>query len=109
MTNKRFWIACSSVMALITLLAAWGLSYVFLQQHTQGVADRLQLLNELRKGALIDYFSTAKAELGFWSTNPEILSTQRQLNILWEAAPEKSLALKKNPALLRRHEPVSEQ
>jgi methyl-accepting chemotaxis protein len=95
MSSKRFWIACATGLALVTLLASWGLSYLYLQQYTQDVADRLQLLNELRKGALEDYFSTAQAELGFWSTNPEILSTQTQLNELWEAAPDKPLALQK--------------
>ncbi|MEH6569985.1 MAG: cache domain-containing protein [Halioglobus sp.] len=95
MSSKRFWIACTSGMALITLLAAWGLSYIFLQQYTQSVADRLQLLNELRKGALENYFSTAKAELNFWSSNPEILNTQIQLNNLWQAIEDKPLALQK--------------
>ncbi|MEP0202649.1 MAG: cache domain-containing protein [Halioglobus sp.] len=47
------------------------------------VADRLQLLNELRRGALEQYFATAEAELTFWGTSNDIVDAQIRLNEVW--------------------------
>jgi methyl-accepting chemotaxis protein len=47
------------------------------------VGDRLVLLNELRRGALTQYFATAEAELRFWSSSPDIVGAQRQLQEIW--------------------------
>ena len=91
---KRFWLWCVLCLAVLILLFAWGLSYFHLAQYTETVAGRLQLLNELRKGAVELYFSTAEAELNFWSTNEDILAAQQKLNTLWRRAPDKPLALR---------------
>ena len=105
---KRFWVVCATALAALTLLAAWGMSYLYLERYTQLVADRLQLLNELRRGALEQYFSTADAELSFWSTNPDILAAQLEFTQLWEATPDKALALKKLRKFYVEDNPFSE-
>ena len=64
MSVKRFWALAAAGFDLLILLFAWGLSYFHLTQYTETVGNRLQLLNELRKGALEQYFSTAEAMAG---------------------------------------------
>ena len=90
----KFWSICTALLAGLMLLLAWGLSYLHLESYSKVVADRLQLVAELRKGAVQQYFATAEAEMTFWSTNPDIIAAQGKLNQLWEASPDKPLALK---------------
>lgn len=91
---SRFWLFSALGLGVVILCAAWGLSHLHLKQHTRTVADRLQLLNELRKGAVEEYFSTAIAELSFWSTNPDILANQQTMNRLWMKSADKPGALR---------------
>ena len=93
--SVKFWSICATFLAALMLLLAWGLSYLHLESFSQVLADRLQLVAELRKGAVQEYFATAEAELIFWSTNPDIIAAQDKLNQLWEASPDKPRALKK--------------
>ena len=93
MSAKKFWSLSAISLLLLTLLAAWGLSYLYLEKHTRLVSDRLQLLNELRKGAVEQYLSTADAELRFWASSPGITAAQAKFNQLWEASPDKAFAL----------------
>jgi len=65
-------------------VAAWGLSHWYLSTYTKDVGDRLELLVELRKGAIEQYFLTAEAELKFWSTNPDLLDVQQGFNAAWD-------------------------
>lgn len=86
---KRFWATWSMVLLLVIAAAGWGLSQWNLNNYTAAVADRLQLLNELRRGALQQYFSTAEAELTFWGTSSDIVAAQTQMNALWgQVAPD---------------------
>ena len=89
MSAKRFWTTWFIALLLVVAVVGWGLSQWNLNNYTAAVADRLQLLNELRRGALQQYFATAEAELTFWSTSSDIVAAQAQMNALWEqAAPD---------------------
>ncbi len=90
----KFWSICTALLAILMLLLAWGISYLHLESYSKVVANRLQLVAELRKGAVQQYFATAEAEMTFWSTNPDIIAAQGKLNQLWEGSPDKPLALK---------------
>lgn len=86
MSPKKFWLLSSLALALFTVAVAWGLSHWYLSSFTRDVGDRLELLVELRKGAVEEYFSTAEAELQFWGTSPDILAAQKGFNAIWEGA-----------------------
>jgi methyl-accepting chemotaxis protein len=92
---RKFWMFCVLGMAAVIFLVGWGISSHLLSGYTQVVSDRLVLLNELRKGAVEQYFSTAEAELRFWSTNPDILEAQTRMNGLWQQSADKPGALKR--------------
>ncbi|MEP4484973.1 MAG: cache domain-containing protein [Halioglobus sp.] len=75
-------------MLLVVAAVGWGLSQWNLSNYKATVADRLQLLNELRRGALEQYFATAEAELTFWGTSNDIVAAQMRLNDVWaQGAP----------------------
>jgi methyl-accepting chemotaxis protein len=93
MSSRRFWLISFTVLAAATALAGWLLVRMYLQSYTTTVADRLQLLNQLRQGAIQQYFATAEAELTFWATSPGIMNGQQKLNGLWEASSDKPAAL----------------
>jgi len=82
MSSKGFWLRSSLGILAILVLLAWGIVHWYLSNFTKDVGDRLVLLNELRKGAVEQYLSTARAELQFWSTNPDILATQQGFHTL---------------------------
>ncbi len=82
-STLRFWIISCVIMAVILVAATFALGQWNLHQFSNFVGDRLVLLNELRRGALKQYFATAEAELLFWSTSPEILASQKRLNDIW--------------------------
>ena len=82
-SNLRFWLASSVSMALVLLAVVFALGQWNLHQFSGFVGDRLVLLNELRRGALQQYFATAEAELRFWSSSPDIVAAQRQLQEIW--------------------------
>ncbi|MEH6609870.1 MAG: cache domain-containing protein [Halioglobus sp.] len=92
-SELKFWSISTLLLGLLMLLLAWGFSQWHLQGFTRSVGDRLQLLSELRQNALQRYFSTAEAELKFWSTSPQILESQQSFNELWQSQePEQFLA-----------------
>ncbi|MBE9540024.1 MAG: cache domain-containing protein [Proteobacteria bacterium] len=86
MSPRKFWLRSGLALALAMAGVAWGLSHWYLSSYTREVGDRLELLVELRKGAVAEYFSTAQAELQFWSTNPDILAAQAGFNAVWAGA-----------------------
>ena len=92
MSGKRFWISWSIIMLLMVAAVGWGLSQWNLSNYKAAVADRLQLLNELRRGALEQYFATAEAELTFWGTSSDIVTAQARLNALWAQATPSSVS-----------------
>ena len=81
----RFWLGWAAGLGLLLGLVVWGLLQWNLASYSQLVADRLLLLAELRKGAVQQYFSTADAELRFWSTNQDMLAAQTSLIELWDS------------------------
>ena len=81
----RFWLGWAAGLGLLLGLVVWGLLQWNLASYSQLVADRLLLLAELRKGAVQQYFSTADAELRFWSTNQDMLAAQASLIELWDS------------------------
>ena len=86
MSPRKFWLRSGLALALAMAGVAWGLSHWYLSSYTRDVGDRLELLVELRKGAVTEYFLTAQAELQFWSTNPDILAAQAGFNAVWASA-----------------------
>ena len=92
-SELKFWSISTLLLGLLMLLLVWKFSQWHLQGFTRAVGDRLQLLSELRQNALQRYFSTAEAELKFWSVSPQIIASQQSFNELWESQePEQFLA-----------------
>jgi methyl-accepting chemotaxis protein len=92
-SGLKFWTTSTLLLGLLMLLLAWGFSQWHLRGFTQSVGDRLQLLSELRQSALLRYFSTAEAELQFWSTSPQILESQSSfIDLRQSGEPEQFLA-----------------
>lgn len=80
----RFWLKYSAGIAALLVLLAWGVSHWHLDRISALVADRLMLLNELRKDALQEYFHTAEAELLFWGSSPDIVAAQDGFRRIWQ-------------------------
>lgn len=92
MSSTRFWMIWSLALAVIMMLAAWAFSQWHLQQYNREISARLQLLNELRQGALQLYFGTAEAELRVWGSSPLILEAQSALTQEWSTGDSDALA-----------------
>ncbi|NCF16997.1 MAG: hypothetical protein GWP63_02070 [Haliea sp.] len=86
-STLRFWLAWSAGLGLALALMVWALLQWYLSNHSQLVADRLQLLGELRRGAVQEYFATASAELRFWSSNQDMVHAQEKLVEIWGSDP----------------------
>jgi hypothetical protein len=71
-------------MGLITLVVGWGVNRYLIDQRIEFASERLLLLSNLRREALERYFSTAEAELRFWSTTEELVNRQLWLNAAWD-------------------------
>ena len=109
MSNLRFWSITCSIMLLSVLALGWGLAQWNLKKFSNEVADRLILLNELRRGALQQYFATAEAELQFWASSPHILLTQRELTRMWTMeAPEQCARTLRSSYIENNPHPVGE-
>lgn len=80
----KFWISCALGFGLMLMALAWGFSQWNLRYYTDYIGDRLELLAELRRGAMVEYFETAQAELRFWSKNEQLLGIQQQFNQVWQ-------------------------
>jgi methyl-accepting chemotaxis protein len=81
----KFWIGWSAGLALMLLVLVWGFSQWNLRYYNQYIGDRLELLAELRQGALREYFDTAEAELRFWSGNKTLTSAMTEMASVWSA------------------------
>lgn len=92
MSTMRFWLGWAVGIGMILMLGAWGLSYWHLNNYIKIGSDRMMLLAELRRGAVEEYFSTADAELRFWSTSPSIIELQKDMLALFEGAQEGAMA-----------------
>ena len=79
----KFWLGWATGLALMMAVAVFGYGQWNLRFYEGYIGDRVQLLAELRRGALQEYFSTAEAELSFWSRNEGIVQSQQQLNEIW--------------------------
>ncbi len=80
----RFWISWMFGLALTMVVVLWAFSQWNLRYYSDYISDRLELLSELRHGALEEYFNTAEAELRFWSRNEGIVRKMDDLNTIWE-------------------------
>ncbi len=103
MSPRKFWLFSCLTLALSTAALAWGLSQWYLSSFTKDVGDRLELLVQLRKGAVEEYFSTAQAELQFWSTNPDILNAQQGFNKAWSESTAEAMAGKIRASYVARN------
>ena len=92
MSPRKFWLYSALSVGVAMAVVAWGLSHWYLSSFTRDVGDRLELLVELRKGAVEEYFATAQAELQFWSTNPDILSAQQGFNKTWSESTAEEMS-----------------
>ena len=84
----RFWLGWVFALGLLLLALVWGFSQWNLRYYTDYIGDRMELLVELRRGAVTEYFDTAQAELYFWSRNEGVIAAQEKLNNLWQAGGE---------------------
>lgn len=80
----RFWISWMFGLALMVVFVLWAFSQWNLRYYHGYISDRLELLSELRQGALEEYFNTAEAELRFWSRNEGVVRNLGELNAIWE-------------------------
>lgn len=83
--KKRIWLWSALVLGLIVAAIGFGIAQHLTGEALERASSRLQLLNALRKQALIEYFETAKTELTFWSINEDILSKQTEMVKRWRA------------------------
>lgn len=83
MNGRRFWLAVIGGLALVTLLAGWGVNRYLIDQRIEAAGARLALLGTLRSGALERYLSTAEAELSFWSDNGYLRAQQSWIVSAW--------------------------
>jgi methyl-accepting chemotaxis protein len=84
MSNRNFWLLTLCGMAVITLLLGWTANRYAIERKVEAASERLSLLGTLRRDALERYFDTARAELRFWSTNPELVQEQAWAVSAWE-------------------------
>lgn len=80
----KFWLGWAAALAVMIAVLIFGYSQWNLRYYQGYIGDRAQLLAELRRGTLQEYFATAQAELRFWSRNEGIVNSQIQLNTLWD-------------------------
>lgn len=88
----KFWIGWVLGLAVMLLAVVWGFSQWNLHYYKNYIGERMELLAELRRGALLEYFSTAQAELRFWSKNRHVIEAQQRLNAIWMEDPETAAA-----------------
>jgi len=99
MSSRRVWIAIIGGLTLFTLIFGWGVNTYLVEERIAIASERLLLLSNLRREALQRYFSTAEAELRFWSSNKVLIDQQIWINDAWNAAvdegrdPEQRLKL----------------
>jgi methyl-accepting chemotaxis protein len=81
--QSKFILSC--LLALVLLASVLVLDNRYRARHEAEIADKFQLLGELRRSALESYFKTAEAEISFWSVSPEIRSDYAALSDGWDA------------------------
>ncbi len=86
MSSRRIWLAIIGGMTVITLAIGWGVNRYQIDQRIAFASDRLLLLSNLRREALERYFSTAEAELRFWSLSQELINQQQWMAESWSMA-----------------------
>lgn len=87
MTNarsQRFWLTAALLLALLFLASGMLLNRYIVKTEVEAYASKFELLSNLRRNALEDYFDTVSAELRFWSLSPQLLKSQRQIVDLWQ-------------------------
>ena len=84
----KFWLSWGLGLAVMLMILVWGFSQWNLRYYIEYIGDRLELLAELRHDAIVEYFSTAEAELRFWSGNETMQETVAQMNAIWAAGAD---------------------
>lgn len=79
----KFWLGWAASLALMLAVLVWGFSQWNLRYYQEYIGDRLELLAQLRHGALEEYFATAEAELRFWSANLPLVEAMNELHGIW--------------------------
>jgi len=102
-SSKRFWLISAVVMALMTAGLAIALVQWNLINFSNLARERLMLINQLRQGALQEYFATAEAELRFWSTSPEVIEAQKKLQAIWNEGGSVGALMKENYSTYNPH------
>ncbi len=92
MSARRFWVSWGLSLALVMGAVAWGFSQWHLKQYSNEISSRLQLLNDLRQGALQIYFSTAEAEIQAWASSPAVVGAQKALVEAWSEGDRDALS-----------------
>ncbi|TCI01712.1 hypothetical protein EZV61_17225 [Corallincola luteus] len=82
--SLRLWLITALILALLFISSGIFITHLLTNRQLDESAQRLQLINSLRKQALLTYFETASTELTFWSLNPKLVSKQAELNALWD-------------------------
>ena len=86
-SRRRTLLTAALVLAATCLVAGLFIDRRVTAAQFRVASDRLELLMTLRRGALESYFDTVRAELTFWSINPELRSQLRQLRLAWSEYP----------------------
>jgi methyl-accepting chemotaxis protein len=75
------WLALGLALISLAFVVIWNRSYV--DSRVDEIAIRLELLRDLRRGALETYINTAETELRFWSLNKSMQETVQSLDRGW--------------------------
>ncbi len=81
--GNRFWLLCASGLLVVVIALGYAINRTIINKTIEHNAERFQLLNQLRRNALTEYFETTKAEIVFWSLNPQLLNHQKTLVNRW--------------------------
>jgi len=84
MSEKKFWLATLSGLAVVTLVMGFFANQYYLEKRIEEVSGRLLLLSNLRREALQRYLDTAEAELNFWSANRKLIVAQTYFRDRWQ-------------------------
>ncbi|MGB1140797.1 MAG: cache domain-containing protein [Halioglobus sp.] len=79
MSERRFWSIAVVSLTLLCAVITWFISNYYMERRIEAGGSRLALLGDLRRSALENYFSTAEAELRFWSSDPVLVDSQALL------------------------------
>ncbi len=83
MSGWQFWLSTAAVLLISSALLAVAANEQHRRQVEQDAARELQLITELRRGALERYLRTAESEIRFWATNQGLLDLYHPTLQIW--------------------------